>query len=196
MRDFLWYLLALAVVQNAVLSTGLGTSVILRMTRQPRDLTLYGGLLCGFSVLSTLLFYPLKRFWLSTLPSARLFSPAVIVGLVVLLYLLTVLILRRSAPQLLNRIQRMLSLAAFNNLLIGLLLITEFTMTTTLWGALGAAVGTSVGFLLLSRLIAETLRRTDDPDVPAAFKGFPIALLYLGLLALALSGFTPMVNLL
>ena len=196
MRDFLWYLLALAVVQNAVLSTGLGTSVILRMTRQPRDLTLYGGLLCGFSVLSMLLFYPLKRFWLPNTPWARLCSPAIIVGLVVLLYLLTVLILRRSAPQLLTRIQRILSLAVFNNLLIGLLLIAEFTMTTTLWGALGAAVGTSLGFLLLSCLIAGALRRADNPDMPASFKGFPIALLYLGILALALSGFTPMINLL
>lgn len=196
MRDFLWYLLALALVQNTVLSTGLGTSVILRMTRQPRDLTLYGGLLCGFSVLSTLLFYPFKQLWLSSLPSARLFSPVVIVGLVVLLYLLTVLILRLRAPQLLDRIQRILSLAAFNNLLIGLLLITEFSMSTNLWGAIGAAIGASLGFLLLSRLIADALRRADNPDMPAAFKGFPIALLYLGLLALALSGFTPMVNLL
>ena len=117
-------------------------------------------------------------------------------GLVVLLYMLTVLILRLRAPQLLNRIQRILSLAAFNNLLIGLLLITEFSMSTNLWGAIGAAIGASLGFLLLSRLIADALRRADNPDMPAAFKGFPIALLYLGLLALALSGFTPMVNLL
>ena len=196
MRDFFLYLLALAVVQNMVLSTGLGSSVILRMTRQPRDITLYCGLMCGFSALSMLVFYPLKKYLLPNAFWVRLISPAIIVVLVVGLYLITVLLLHWRFPKLLARIQRILSLAVFNNLLIGLLLMAEFTMTTTLWGALGAAIGTSLGFLILSRLEEEALRRADNPDMPIAFKGFPIALLYLGLLALALSGFKPAVSLL
>ncbi|MBP3388479.1 MAG: hypothetical protein J6K98_01235 [Clostridia bacterium] len=196
MGDFLLYLLALAVVQNMVLSTGLGSSVMLRMTRQPRDITLYCGLMCGFSVVSMLVFYPLKKYLLPDVFWVRLISPAVVVLLVIGIYLVTVLILQWRVPAVLARIQRILSLAVFNNLLIGLLLIAEFTMTTTLWGALGAAVGTSLGFLILSRLVEEALRRADNPDMPTAFKGFPIALLYLGLLALALSGFRPPVSLL
>ena len=195
MRDFFLYLLAMAVVQNVVLSTGLGSSVMLRMTRQPRDLTLYCGLMCAFSAASMLVFYPLKKYLPDTF-WVRLISPAIVVVLVILLYLVTVLFLHWRFPKLLSRIQRILSLAVFNNLLIGLLLIAEFTMTTTLWGALGAAVGTSLGFLILSRLVEEAVRRADNPDMPTAFKGFPIALLYLGLLALALSGFKPTVSLL
>jgi Na+-translocating ferredoxin:NAD+ oxidoreductase RnfA subunit len=115
---------------------------------------------------------------------------------VIFVYLLVVTILKRTVPRVLSRIQRILSLAAFNNVLIGLLMITEFSLNTSLWGALGAAVGAALDFFLLSRFVEEALGRLDNPEMPAAFKGFPIALLYLGLLALAFSGFKPAITLL
>ena len=40
MADFFLYLIALATVQNIVLSTGIGASVMLRMSRQPKDIPL------------------------------------------------------------------------------------------------------------------------------------------------------------
>ena len=50
--------------------------------------------------------------------------------------------------------------------------------------------------LLLSWLTAEGMERLDNPDMPAAFRGLPATLVYLGLLALALMGFTPAFSLL
>lgn len=41
----------------------------------------------------------------------------------------------------------------------------------------------------MSLLTAEARDRMDNPDVPQAFRGLPIALVYLGLMALALLGF-------
>ena len=40
------------------------------------------------------------------------------------------------------------------------------------------------------------MERLDNPDMPAAFRGLPATLVYLGLLALALMGFTPAFSLL
>lgn len=195
MGDFFLYLIAMATVQNIVLSTGIGASVMLRMSRQPKDIPLYCGFLCGFSVVDMLLVYPIRRYLLPNDFITNLISPAVVVLVVIFVYLLVVAILKRAVPRVLSRIQRILSLAAFNNVLIGLLMITEFSLNTSLWGALGAAVGAALGFFLLSRLIDEALSRLDNPEMPAAFKGFPIALLYLGLLALAFSGFKPAITL-
>ena len=56
-------------------------------------------------------------------------------------------------------------------------------------GAIGLSLGSCLGFLLLSLLTAEARERTDNPDVPQAFRGLPITLVYLGLMALALLGF-------
>ena len=195
MYDFFLYLIALATVQNIVLSTGIGASVMLRMSRQPKAIPLYCGLLCGFSVVDMLLVYPIRRYLLPNEFITNLLSPAIVVLIVIFVYLLVVTFLKRLVPRVLSRIQRILSLAAFNNVLIGVLMFTEFSFNTSLWGALGAAIGAALGFFLLSRLVEESLRRLDNPEMPTAFKGFPIALLYLGLLALAFSGFKPAITL-
>ena len=40
------------------------------------------------------------------------------------------------------------------------------------------------------RMTAEGIERLDNPDMPEAFRGMPANLVYLGLVALALLGFT------
>ena len=52
----------------------------------------------------------------------------------------------------------------------------------------GAAGG--LGFALASVLVASVRGRVDRPDCPECFKGFPIALIAAGLLALAFMGFS------
>ena len=52
-----------------------------------------------------------------------------------------------------------------------------------------------VGFVLLCWLTAEGMERLDNPDMPQAFRGLPATLLYLGILAMALLGFTNAITL-
>ena len=40
------------------------------------------------------------------------------------------------------------------------------------------------------------MERLDNPDMPVSFRGLPATLVYLGILALALMGFTPVLSLL
>ena len=44
-------------------------------------------------------------------------------------------------------------------------------------------------------LTAEGMERLDNPDMPQAFRGLPATLLYLGILAMALLGFTNAITL-
>lgn len=194
MREFLLWLLALAFLQNLVLSTGLGASLLIRITRRPRDILAYGGVLCGFLVLSVLVTYPLDRL-IGTEPLAKLLRPSMMIAVAVLLYVIVNPLLHRLFPRLYKRISYLLPLAAFNNIIIGLLLIINHQFSVTLPGALGIAVGTGVGFVLLSWLTVEGMERLDNPAMPAAFKGLPATLLYLGILALALTGFSTDVSL-
>ena len=56
--NMLFLLLTSALIQKLVLTTGFGTSIMLRIVRRPRDIWIFGGLLTAFSVLTVLLFYP------------------------------------------------------------------------------------------------------------------------------------------
>lgn len=195
MRELLLYLLALTFLQNLVLSTGLGSSLLIRLTRRPRDILAYSGILCVFMTLSVLAAYPLDQL-IGTGTVAKLLRPTMMIAVAAALYLLVTPLLRRFTPALYQRIAHLLPLAAFNNMIIGVLLILNHQFSMSLPGAIGIAIGSSLGFVLLSYLTVEGMERLDNPDLPAAFRGLPATLLFLGILALAITGFQSDISLL
>lgn len=192
--SFMLFLFATAVTQNVVLTTGFGSSMLLRIVRHPRDILPFSGILGVFSVLTVTVAYPLDAL-IGTDFFAKLLRPLMVVGIAAVLYLLSVLLLRHLAPAVYTRTEKMLPLAAFNNLVIGVALICNHSFALPLIGAVGLALGCCVGFTVLSLLTAEGLERLDSPDIPPAFRGLPATLIYIGLLALAILGFASSVSL-
>lgn len=191
---FFLFLFATAVTQNVVLTTGFGSSMLLRVVRHRRSLFAFSALLGGFSLLTVIIAYPLDNligtsFW------AKLLRPMMIVAIAVVLYCLAALVLSKAAPDFFARHRRLLPLAAFNNLVIGITLIANHSFALSLFGAIGLALGACIGFVILSLLTAEGISRMDNPAVPAAFRGLPITLIYIGLLALAILGFRSSISL-
>ena len=118
----------------------------------------------------------------------ELIRPVVMIAIAAVLYILTVVVLRRFLPAVFQRLSRLLALAAFNNVVIGIALISNHRFSS-LPSAIGLSLGACLGFLVLAWLTAEGMERLDNPDMPQSFRGLPATLVYLGLLALALLGF-------
>lgn len=192
--DMIVYLLITATMQNLVLTTGFGSSSLARMLRRPRQRHTFSRLLLGFTVATTALFYPIDRLLPATW-QIRLLRPLIVVTLTAVLYIVTVLIGEHHFPDWYRRVRRFIPLAAFNNIVIGVALVTNYQFSVSFLPAIGMAIGSALGFSLISSMSAEALERLDNPDTPAAFRGLPGTLVYLGLLALALMGFQPVLNL-
>lgn len=184
--------LVAATMQNVVLTAGFDSSILLKMIRHPRQLFRFGVLVPCFSVMTTALFYPIDR--LLTGPWGRMLRPLVIICIACLLYLIAIMVLSRFHT-LYRRVRNMLALAVFNNLVVGVALLLNLQVSVSFFPALGLAAGASFGFVLLSAMTAEAVERMDNPDTPSSFRGLPGTLVYLGLLALALMGFSPILNL-
>lgn len=184
-----------ATMQNLVLTTGMGSSAMLKIIRRPRQVVGFSGWLLMFTLASAALFYPLDMWLPDTSRTAQLLRPAIIVALAAALYIAVVLIGSRVAPSWYRRVRYWLPLAAFNSLTVGVILSFNYQVQLSFFPAMGLAVGGTVGFLALSAITAEGFSRVDNPDTPAAFRGLPVLLVYLGLLALALMGFSPVYNL-
>lgn len=192
--DMIAYLLITATMQNLVLTTGFGSSSLARMLRRPRQRHTFSRLLLMFTVATTAVFYPIDRL----LPATwylRMLRPLVVVIITALLYIAVVMVAVRRFSEWYRRVRRFIPLAAFNNVVIGVALVTNYQFSVAFLPAIGMAIGSSLGFLLISAMSAEALERLDNPDTPAAFRGLPGTLVYLGLLALALMGFSPILNL-
>lgn len=188
------FLFATAVTQNIVLTTGFGSSMLLRIVRHPKDIGIFSALLATFSVLTVAICYPLDLligtgFW------AKLLRPLMIVAVAAILHCLSALLYSKAFPAFYARAGKFLPLASFNNMVIGIALICNHNFSTSLLGAIGLALGGCAGFVLLSWLTAEGIERMDNPDIPPAFRGLPIILVYVGLIALAILGFSPTLSL-
>lgn len=187
--NMLMFLMALSFIQNIVLSTGFGCSVLIRIVRRPKDIFLFSAFLAGFSLLTILIAYPLDA-WIGTGYFYKLFRPFMLIIIAAVLYVTAIIILKKWAPSIYQRVSRLLPLAAFNNVVIGLALIVNHQFAVTLLEAIGLSIGSCIGFMLLSCLTAEAMEHFDNPDTPAAFRGIPAMLVYLGILALGLMGFS------
>ena len=186
-----WLLfLAAAVAQNLVLTTGLGSALIVRLSRQREHRAVFALCLLFFSVLTALCFHFLSPL-LGDGRAARFLCPLVIVALSAVWYLITVGVLRKALPRLYdNTLRTMLPLAAINTVVAGVTLIAPHQFGESLAMDLALAVGASVGFFLVSLLVAEGVDRMQHTEMPKAFAGLPALFLYLGILALALCGFS------
>ena len=140
LHQFLVFLLATAFIQNLVLTTGFGSSIMLRIVRRPGDIWLFGGFMTAFSVLTVLIAYPLDSL-IGTGQAAKLLRPLMMVAIAAVLYALASFWLHRALPSVYRRVSRLLPLAAFNNLVIGIALIINHQFALGLAGAIGLSLG-------------------------------------------------------
>lgn len=128
--------------------------------------------------------------WIAQLPYRDYIRPLVFLAcaavafFVVLLF--SVIIFRVDGAR---RAVAVLPMATFNTCLLGTLLISSvqnFNFAQTL----GFALGSGVGYVLAVVVVMGGEKRLESEKIPAMFRGLPITLLYIGILALAIYGFT------
>ena len=185
--ELLSFFVTVALLQNVILTAGFGSSVMLHMVRKPKNIWLFSGILAIFSVLTVAIAYPFDMLLGTEL--THYWRPMIVVGITILLYVIATLLLKWLAPNFYHRVALLMPMAAFNNLVVGIALVCNSHFPAGLGGNIGLAVGSALGFGILTWLTAEGIERMDNPDMPEAFRGMPSTLLYVGICALALLGF-------
>ena len=97
--------------------------------------------------------------------------------------------LKKSIPALYQALGIFLPLITTNCAVLGVALVNVQNNYDFLKSVVSGACG-GLGFTLAIVLFASIRERTDKADCPESFKGFPIALISAGLLALAFMGFS------
>ena len=97
--------------------------------------------------------------------------------------------LKKSVPALYKALGVFLPLITTNCAVLGVVLVNVQKNYDFLHSVVNGAAG-GLGFTLAIVLFASVRERVDKADCPECFKGFPIALITAGLLALAFMGFS------
>ena len=188
---FFSYALLAIFAQNAVFTRALGVSRMVQLVGDDRTSSaLFGMMLCITQVLVAPAAFFAGRWFIAPLDNRAQLRPLVYIASIAVVCLAEhlVLWLLRSLPRR-AQLLRIVPLAALNSGVLGTVLV-ERTQTFTLGQSLGFGLGSGLGYVLAVMLVTEARHRLRSRAIPKAFRGLPITLVYIGVLALAIYGFT------
>ncbi len=193
MQEYLIILIATVLVNNFVLVQFLGLCPFMGVSNK-LETAIGMSLATAFvltlsSVMSylayTYLLEPLNLTYLRTITFILLIAVTV---------QFTEMFIKKASPLLHRVLGVFLPLITSNCAVLGVALLTIKTEQQSLLNAFVYGFGAAMGFSLVLVLFAAMRERIAVADVPAAFKGAPIALITAGLMSLAFMGFTGLIK--
>ena len=145
-------------------------------------------MLCITQVLVAPLAYFAGSF-IAPLPNRAQLRPVMYLTCIAAVCLFELLVLKLAKGPRSGQLIRILPVAAVNSGVLGTVLV-ERTQSFTLEQSLGFGLGSGLGYLLAVMLVTEARNRLRSRAIPEAFRGLPVTLIYIGVLALAIYGFT------
>ena len=175
--------------QNAIFTRGLGVSRLIQLVGDERTSSgWFALLLCVTQVLVAPLVYFAGSF-IAPLPNRAQLRPVMYLTCIAAVCLFELLVLKLAKGPRSGQLIRILPVAAVNSGVLGTVLV-ERTQSFTLEQSLGFGLGSGLGYLLAVMLVTEAQNRLRSRAIPEAFRGLPVTLIYIGVLALAIYGFT------
>ncbi len=171
---------------NLVLTKALGTSTLLAAAKSRSNLVILALMMTGFTTLScvfTALLMPI-------LPSEPLLRPLCFTAIVCVLYILVLFALYSLSGKSFSEYKKYVHLSALNCAVLGALYL-GFGVSAAETPDFGIAAAvifglhSGLGFVLASLMLTAVHHRLYSDSVPAAFRGFPAVMVYIGLLSMA-----------
>ena len=186
---FFSYAVLAIFAQNAVFTRSLGVSRLVQLVGDERTSSWWFALmLCITQVLVAPLVYFAGSF-IAPLPNRAQLRPVMYLTCIAAVCLFELLVLKLAKGPRSGQLIRILPVAAVNSGVLGTVLV-ERTQSFTLEQSLGFGLGSGLGYLLAVMLVTEAQNRLRSRAILEAFRGLPITLIYIGVLALAIYGFT------
>ena len=178
-------------VENTIFTRALGTSSIFLMLRKRFNLFVFGLILTTITLISSVgvaLVLPL----LNSVPEYKPYiMPLCYVLVIGLVYVLTLIFCAKLLKEQMHQIRPMIHLSAFNCAVLGALFLSStnsVVQLSSMAGIIGFGLGSGLGFIAAAFLILLGYEKLNSEKIPKAFRGFPITMIYIGILSLAFYG--------
>ncbi len=175
-------------LQNAIFDRAFGANVAIYASRKESHVT---GFTLGITAMTTVasaVTYFIDKPLLKT-EHGYYFLPLIYVGVIGILYVAGLIVLWKYFHSTYKRVRKYAHLAIFNCAVIGALFI-DSNYGSDLPGYIGYGFGSGIGFFLACFLINIAHERLDSNKIPRIFRGYPIMLIYIGIISLALNVLT------
>ncbi|QXM05750.1 electron transport complex subunit RsxA [Crassaminicella indica] len=178
-------------VNNFVLSRFLGICPFLGVSKQVETASGMGMAVTFVMTIASIITYFVQHAILEPFHLEYLQTIAFILVIAALVQFVE-MVIQKVSPTLYQALGVYLPLITTNCAVLGLTILniqSRFNLIETIVNAIGAAVGFSLAIILFAGI----RERLEIADVPAIFKGFPVALITASLMAIAFLGFAGLV---
>lgn len=170
-------------MQNAIFDRAFGANVAIYASRKESHVI---GFTLGITAMTTLASVVSYFFDKLVMPleNGYLFMPLIYVGIIGVLYIAGLLVLWKFFHGLFRKVKQYAHLAIFNCTVIGALFLNS-NYGSDLASYIGYGFGTGIGFFLACFMLNIAHERLDSEKIPRIFRGYPIMLIYIGIVSLA-----------
>ncbi len=170
-------------VQNAIFDRAFGSNVVIYASRKNTHVIGFTLGITAMTTIASIVCYFVDGSLL-TLEYGWLFIPLVYVGVISVLYVLGLLFFWKVFPKTFSRMKKYVHLVIFNCAVIGALLLNS-NFGGDIWSYIGYGFGTGIGFFLACFLLNVAHEKLDSNKIPKSFRGYPVMLIYIGIISLA-----------
>lgn len=183
---FIIVMLSAVTLENIVFTRALGVDKSTLNIRSPKAISLFGAMTTVLLILSVGINYFLN-FWIGQYNKTAVFQYMICFVSSMAAYIVVVMATMKINYGFYFKVKHMLLISMFTGCVYGTVLVVSIHPGDLVF-ALANALGSGIGFTLTMFLIYMGKERIALLNVPKAFKGVPIMLLYLGILSLAIYG--------
>ncbi len=187
---FVSYVFVAVAIENVIFARALGVSRLLIITDdRSKDTYIFCGLLFIVQLLTTPILFFVEPLLIPLGDLRYYIRPLLYILACAAIYLVIYYILSMTLKMFAEQILEILPVATFNCTVFGTIYLSSTTLTS-LTDAIGYTVGCSLGYFFAVFIISEGQKIIFKKEVPIALRGMPIMLIYIGILALAIYGFS------
>lgn len=169
-------------VQNAIFERALGSNVVIYASRKNTHVVGFSVGITAMTTVASVISYFLDGLLLSS-ELGYLFMPLVYVTVISILYVLALLFLWRLFPKTFAMIKKHAHLAIVNCTVLGALFLNS-AYGSDVWSYIGYGFGTGIGFFLACFMLNIAHEKLDSDKIPKAFRGYPIMLIFIGIVSM------------
>ena len=184
--QFFTMMLTALFIENIIFTRALGTSWMFYLAKHPKEIIRYTLMLMVVITLSGAIGYPLRGFIYMN-EYSHVLVPMMYIGVMAVVYIAVYFFTKKVLPSEFEHFGTTFGASVFNCAALGSLLVASGERLDFI-STIGYGIGMSIGFGFATVIISFGLMRLEYCHVPKAFKGIPIALIYIGLLSLAFYG--------
>lgn len=178
-------------VNNYVLAQFLGICPLIGVSTKVETAVGMGAAVTFVITIASVVTYFIQLYLLNTL-GLQYLQTIVFILVIATLVQFVEMVLKKMSPNLYSALGVFLPLITTNCVVLGVA-IANITEGFNLVETVASAIGSSIGFVIAIVLLASIREKLELADVPLSFRGVPIALVAIGLMAMAFFGFAGLV---